>query len=132
MLLVDDNEVSRYVLREKLSEWDFQIFEARGGREALAMIDRESPDLIFLDLLMPDMGGLQVLEELRASDRDPRHSGNHSQLEDAGQQGRASDPRTDARNLSQAFLNETFAIQRLHELLVKANVVPLARMQRHA
>ena len=69
MLLVDDNEVSRYVLREKFSTWNFHILEARGGREALTVIDRESPDLVFLDLLMPDMGGLQVLEELRASPR---------------------------------------------------------------
>ena len=35
VLLVDDNEVSRYILREKLSAWDFQIIEARGGNEAL-------------------------------------------------------------------------------------------------
>ena len=47
LLLVDDNEVSRYVLREKLAEWDFDILEVRGGREALSLIDREVPHSYF-------------------------------------------------------------------------------------
>ena len=132
VLLVDDNEVSRYVLREKLSEWNLQIFEARGGRDALAVIDRENPDLIFLDLLMPDMGGLQVLEELRAGTqtRDIPVIVHSSKALEASEEETIRDQTLGIfpkRNLS-----ETFATKELHDLLVKANVLSPDRMRRHA
>jgi signal transduction histidine kinase/DNA-binding response OmpR family regulator len=132
VLLVDDNEVSRYVLREKLSEWDFQILEARGGREALAVIDRETPDLVFLDLLMPDMGGLQVLDELRAAPHTRSipviiHS---SKTLDTKEEEAIRDQTLGV--FPKRALTENFATQELQELLLKANVLPLARMQRHA
>jgi signal transduction histidine kinase/CheY-like chemotaxis protein len=132
VLLVDDNEVSRYVLREKLSAWDFQILEARGGREALAVIDRETPDLIFLDLLMPDMGGLQVLDELRASSHTRSipviiHS---SKTLDSKEEEAARDQTIGV--FPKRSLTENFATKELKDLLLKANVLPLAWMQRHA
>jgi signal transduction histidine kinase/DNA-binding response OmpR family regulator len=132
VLLVDDNEVSRYVLREKLSAWDFQILEARGGREALALIDRETPDLVFLDLLMPDIGGLQVLEELRASSHTRSipviiHS---SKTLDSKEEEAARDQTIGV--FPKRSLTENFATKELKDLLLKANVLPLAWMQRHA
>ena len=132
VLLVDDNEVSRYVLREKLSEWDFQILEARGGREALAVIDREIPDLVFLDLLMPDMGGLQVLDELQASSHTRSipviiHS---SKTLDRKEEEAARDQAIGV--FPKRSLAENFATKELHDLLLKANVLPLTWMQRHA
>jgi CheY-like chemotaxis protein len=132
LLLVDDNEVSRYVLREKLSEWNFQVFEARGGREALALVDREVPDLIFLDLLMPDMGGLQVLEELRAHPRtrDIAVIIHSSKAMDHSEE-QAIRERT-VGIFPKRLLNESFATQELRELLIKANVLSASRMQRHA
>jgi signal transduction histidine kinase/CheY-like chemotaxis protein/anti-sigma regulatory factor (Ser/Thr protein kinase) len=68
VLLVDDNEISRYVLREHLQGADVQIFEAKDGREALRIVKREHPDLILLDLLMPEMSGFDFLRELRANE----------------------------------------------------------------
>jgi len=68
VLLVDDNEISRYLLREHLPGNDIQIFEAKDGREALRIVKREHPDLIFLDLLMPEMSGADFLRELRANE----------------------------------------------------------------
>ncbi len=132
VLLVDDNEVSRYVLREKLSTWNFHILEARGGREALTVIDRESPDLVFLDLLMPDMGGLQVLEELRASPRSRSipviiHSSKTLDIQEEQVVRSAT-----VGVFPKRSLHENFAAQELQDLLLKANVLPLARMQRHA
>jgi signal transduction histidine kinase/CheY-like chemotaxis protein len=132
LLLVDDNEVSRYVLREKLAEWDFEIFEVRGGREALSLIDREVPHLIFLDLLMPDMSGLQVLEEL--------HSNPHTRdipviIHSSKAMDGTEEQTIRAQTLAifpKRALSETFASKELHDLLVKANVLPVARMQRHA
>ena len=66
ILLVDDNEVSRYVLRQHLSEFDAAVAEARDGREALQLANSLNPDLIFLDLLMPDMSGFEVMQQLKS------------------------------------------------------------------
>jgi CheY-like chemotaxis protein len=68
VLLVDDNEVSRYLLRENLPSSQLEIIEAHNGREGLRIAMRLSPDLIFLDLLMPEMSGFDFLRELRQHD----------------------------------------------------------------
>jgi len=65
LLLVDDNEVSRYILRELLSQPWLQIQEASNGREALERLEEGLPDGIILDLLMPDLSGFDILRELR-------------------------------------------------------------------
>ena len=65
VLLVDDNEVSRYILRELLCQPWLRIEEASNGREAMALINEGPPDALILDLLMPDMSGFEVLRELR-------------------------------------------------------------------
>lgn len=66
LLLVDDNEVSRYILRELLDQPWLQIQEAGNGTEALASLQKNRPDALILDLLMPDMSGFDVLRHLRA------------------------------------------------------------------
>ncbi len=66
LLVVDDNEISRYILRDLLDQPWFQIREATSGKEALSSIEEERPDALILDLLMPDMSGFEVLRELRA------------------------------------------------------------------
>jgi CheY-like chemotaxis protein len=65
LLLVDDNEVSRYIVRELLDRPWLDIAEAGNGSEAIRLIDEHTPDAVILDLLMPDIGGLQVLRRLR-------------------------------------------------------------------
>ncbi len=65
LLLVDDNEVSRYIVRELLDRPWLDISEARNGSEAIRIIQEDTPDAVILDLLMPDIGGLQVLRRLR-------------------------------------------------------------------
>ena len=65
LLLVDDNEVSRYILRELLSLPWLQIQEASNGREALARLKEGLPDAVILDLLMPDISGFDILRGLR-------------------------------------------------------------------
>jgi signal transduction histidine kinase/DNA-binding response OmpR family regulator len=67
VLLVDDNEVARYILRDLLDQPWLAIREASSGREALSSIHEDTPDAIILDLLMPDMSGLEVLRLLRAN-----------------------------------------------------------------
>ncbi len=66
LLIVDDNEVSRYIVRELL-DWPWlDVREANNGLEALSMIAESAPDAIILDLLMPDMGGMEMLRRMRA------------------------------------------------------------------
>ena len=66
LLIVDDNEVSRYILRELLCQPWLQIQEASNGKEALAKLSEGRPDAMILDLLMPDLSGFDVLRDLRA------------------------------------------------------------------
>jgi CheY-like chemotaxis protein len=67
ILLVDDDEVSRYLVGGLLAKTGYRILEARGGREAVDMIRVEPPDAIILDMAMPDMNGSEVLREVRNS-----------------------------------------------------------------
>lgn len=67
LLIVDDNEVSRYILRELLDQPWLRLSEAGHGGEALRQIDDSPPDALILDLLMPDMSGFEVLRKLRQS-----------------------------------------------------------------
>jgi CheY-like chemotaxis protein len=69
VLLIDDEEVSRYLLRQLFPRQSAQVIEARNGDEGLAFARDEQPHLILLDLLMPEPGGYEVLEQLHA---DPR------------------------------------------------------------
>jgi CheY-like chemotaxis protein len=69
LLLVDDNDVARYILREILDQAWLEIEEASTGTAALASIRENPPDALILDLLMPDMSGFDVLRELRSEAR---------------------------------------------------------------
>ena len=64
-LVVEDDEVTRRVLRETLEREGWDVAEAADGRAALAAVAGRRPDLILLDLLMPEMDGFEFLEELR-------------------------------------------------------------------
>lgn len=67
ILLVDDNEIARYILRDLLDQPWLNIREASNGTEAFNAIEQEIPDAIILDILMPDMSGFDVLRKLRES-----------------------------------------------------------------
>lgn len=67
VLMIDDNEVSRYLLRENIQESQYEIFEARDGREGIRMANELRPALIFLDFYMPDLNGVEVLRDMRSS-----------------------------------------------------------------
>ena len=68
VVIVDDSADSRRLIRRILqSQGDYQILEAPNGQEGLDLIRRERPDLIILDLMMPEMDGFAVLDALRTS-----------------------------------------------------------------
>jgi signal transduction histidine kinase/CheY-like chemotaxis protein len=66
LLIVDDNDVSRYITRELLDRPWLDLSEAKNGTEALALIQESAPHAMILDLLMPDMSGLEVLRRVRS------------------------------------------------------------------
>ena len=68
ILLVDDVEGSRRLLEAKLTAEYYQVTSAADGASALEIAARESPDIILLDLMMPDLAGLQVCRLLKADD----------------------------------------------------------------
>lgn len=67
LLIVDDNEVSRYILRELLSQPWLHVEEAANGKAAVERLSQGLPDAVILDLLMPDMNGFEILRRLRSS-----------------------------------------------------------------
>lgn len=69
ILVVDDNASNRGLLLRRLEREGHQVVEARSGRQALQILGTEEIDLILLDLMMPDMNGLQVLERLKGNKR---------------------------------------------------------------
>lgn len=69
VLIVDDNEMDRYLVRQHLRKLPVAIAEAGGGAEGVRCAVEDPPDMIFLDLTMPDMTGYEVLEQLK---REPR------------------------------------------------------------
>lgn len=67
VLIVDDERLVRWSLRQKCEEWGYHVLEADTGDSALAQARHESPDLVLLDVRLPDVSGLNVLEELKKS-----------------------------------------------------------------
>ena len=67
VVVVDDTPEARRLIRRILqSQGDFEISEATNGREALELVAKERPDLIILDLMMPEVDGFAVLDSLRS------------------------------------------------------------------
>src|ERR1700746_639774 len=65
IMVVDDERLVRWSLRQKCEEWGYQVVEAEAGEPGLRLAQHESPDLILLDVRLPDLNGLQVLEQLK-------------------------------------------------------------------
>ena len=67
ILVVDDQDSVRGVLEAAFTEAGARVWCAASGPEAITLLERVSPELILLDLVMPEMNGWQVLEALRTS-----------------------------------------------------------------
>jgi signal transduction histidine kinase/CheY-like chemotaxis protein len=65
ILMVDDDEIARYLLRGLLAGSGHRLLEAQGGVEGLRLARLSKPNLIILDLSMPDLSGFEVLETLK-------------------------------------------------------------------
>ena len=62
---MDDERLVRWSLRQKCEEWGYQVLEAEAGEIGLSIAQVESPDLVLLDVRLPDINGIQVLEQLK-------------------------------------------------------------------
>ena len=66
--IVDDNEDARRLIRRILqAQGNYSLFEAASGRQAIELARKELPDLIILDLMMPEIDGFAVLDALKAN-----------------------------------------------------------------
>jgi two-component system, NtrC family, response regulator AtoC len=71
ILIVDDEKLVRWALAQKCAEFGFQCLEASSGEEALQLLQKESVDAVLLDVHLPDLSGIQVLEKLKQNEETP-------------------------------------------------------------
>lgn len=67
ILVVDDEEPILELLRFNLEKEGYQVCVAKDGQEALERVEKEQPDLLVLDVMLPGMGGLEVCRKLRSN-----------------------------------------------------------------
>jgi len=67
IMIVDDERLVRWALRLKCEEWGYRVVEAEAGEPGLQLARQESPDLVLLDVRMPDLSGIEVLDQLKKS-----------------------------------------------------------------
>ncbi len=65
IMIVDDERLVRWSLRQKCEEWGFHVIEADAGEPALRLAQTENPDLVLLDVRLPDLTGIEVLDQLK-------------------------------------------------------------------
>jgi DNA-binding response OmpR family regulator len=68
VIYIEDEQEMIDLVRLILSRKGFEVIGANGGREGLDLIRQNHPDLVLLDLMMPDMDGWDVYQQLRAED----------------------------------------------------------------
>ncbi|GAB4377872.1 MAG: ATP-binding protein [Elainellaceae cyanobacterium] len=123
LLLIDDDPAYRYVVKQLLTDFPLQVLEAASGREGLAVAEREQPTAILLDLEMPEVSGLDALDQLQQNPATqsipviihssaPLDGETQSRL---AQQGVAI--------FSKEKTSQVAAVSHLQEALVKAGVV---------
>lgn len=72
MLLVEDNEMNKLLVREILTLNGYDIVEAGTGAEGLRMLATEHPDIVLMDLHLPEMDGITATRIIKADDRNKR------------------------------------------------------------
>lgn len=69
VLIADDDAANRMLVVTLLRHAGHEAFHASGGADALAIVERESPDLLIVDLSMPGLSGSEVVRQLRRDSR---------------------------------------------------------------
>lgn len=68
IIIVEDEEILKNLLHKKLTAEGYQVDVAEDGEEGLSKIRADKPDLILLDIIMPKMNGIEMLEEMVKDD----------------------------------------------------------------
>jgi len=125
ILVVDDEPAIRTILRHQLAGAGYRVLLAADGRTALEQLDRELPDLVLLDVMMPGMDGREVLRRIRS---DPRH--HHLPVVMLTARGERSHVLRGLEDGANDYIVKPFAHQEL--LLRVGNLLELSRGQRDA
>lgn len=72
VLIVDDEKLVRWSLRKKCEEWGYAVQEAEDGSTALRLVQKDPPDVLLLDVRLPDINGMDVLDRLKQAGDAPR------------------------------------------------------------
>lgn len=67
LLIIDDDPTTIFTLKKILGKEGYEIIEALGGKEALELLKSEEPDLILLDVMMPELDGWEISKKIRSS-----------------------------------------------------------------
>ena len=69
VMIVEDDFFVMDIYQTKLNQEGYEVIQAENGEEALQKIEKEKPDLILLDIIMPQLDGLQVLKRIKADEK---------------------------------------------------------------
>ncbi|NMG06023.1 ATP-binding protein [Brasilonema sp. UFV-L1] len=122
LLLIDDDLTARYVLKQLLIPIPLEIIEAADGREGIRLAQVENPCCIVLDLTMPEISGIEVLEQLKsnpATSAIPVIVNTSQQLEP---QEKNFFTQHTVAILSKEVVSQEVAIAQLHQALTKAGL----------
>nr|WP_244224676.1 response regulator [Corallococcus sicarius] len=122
LLIIDDDDVHRYLLKQLLKDTPYQLLEAASGREGVRLARERSPHLIFLDFVLPDITAFDVLDELKSDPRTrdiPIILHTSHQLQESERQ-RLS--RETSAILAKHTLSREVAITRIRDALTKAGL----------
>ena len=72
VLLIEDNETNLYLIKFMLEKNSYEVIEARDGTTGVALAIKEKPDLIIMDIQLPDIDGLEATILIRASEADTK------------------------------------------------------------
>lgn len=65
ILVVDDDEHIRRLYKEEFEDEGYTVIMASNGEEALELFDKEAPDIVTLDILLPDIDGIRLLRQMK-------------------------------------------------------------------
>ncbi len=69
ILIVEDEKALLNVLKAKLKSEGFEVITAENGSVAFDVLENETPDLIYLDIVMPEMNGFEFMKRIKSNDR---------------------------------------------------------------